>query len=102
MGTTVPGRAGRPGEPLAYIECTMAIEHFNSVNADEGIRKFDTSEFTVIPGRTSWDGKEVYPCVLGDGSSTIAFTDEAYGRLFAARGDIMRARGMADYGKAKR
>lgn len=78
----------------------MATELYNMANVAEGITRFDSSEFTLVPGRTSWDGHEIYPCVLTDGKSDIAFTDDAYAKLYEARRKVIVARCTADYGKA--
>jgi hypothetical protein len=78
----------------------MTSELFNSKNFTAGIERFDSSEFTLVPGRTYVDGHEIYPCVLSDGTAEIAFTEEAYGHLFAARRTVIVARRTADYGKA--
>lgn len=78
----------------------MTAELYNTANIEAGISRFDSSEFTVLPEKTYRDGREIYPCVLSDGISEIAFTDDAYGQLFAARRTVIIARCTADYGKA--
>jgi hypothetical protein len=78
----------------------MTAELYNTTNIEAGIARFDSSEFTVLPEKTYFDGREIYPCVLTDGTSEIAFTDDAYGQLFAASRTVIHARCTADYGKA--
>ena len=69
---------------------------------DAGISRFDSGDFRVVPGKVWRDGKEIYPCVLSDGESELAFTDSAYSALYAMRREVLLARLNGDYGKATR
>ena len=96
------GIPGFPGYDLAVTRGKAMAELYRMDRLDAGISRFDSGDFRVVPGTVWRDGKDIYPCVLSDGESELAFTDSAYAALYAMRREVLLARLNGDYGKARR